>query len=376
MARIDTSGWKEFRIGSLFVKQELHCRNPGFNKKVDVSEEQTDEFSLPLVNAKFGNNGIMFYGRPADFESASMCLDIVQNGAVATGSVYAQPQETGVLWDAYLIKPVVDVSETILLYLSTVMERHIKQKYGYDNKAVWEKVRQDMILLPVDAAGEPDWAYMEDYIRGVETAVGDSLTRLRSAKNSEPVAVDTAEWSAFRVGSLFEKQELKCLKKDWDKAFDISIERTDEFDLPLVNAKNDNNGIMYYGRNCDYESVEMSLDIVCDGASSTGNVFAQPQRTGVLYNAYLIKCNGAKSKYALMFLARVMQNVIKDRYGYENKAGWEKVKNEVILLPVDTTGEPNWAYMERYMMALEQKVVAVLRHFGLWSNIGNICAKC
>ena len=165
-------------------------------------------------------------------------------------------------------------------------------------------------------------------------------------------------------------------KKDWDKAFDISIERTDEFDLPLVNAKNDNNGIMYYGRNCDYESVEMSLDIVCDGASSTGNVFAQPQRTGVLYNAYLIKCNGAKSKYALMFLARVMQNVIKDRYGYENKAGWEKVKNEVILLPVDTTGEPNWAYMERYMMALEQKVVAVLRHFGLWSNIGNICAKC
>jgi hypothetical protein len=35
------------------------------------------------------------------FESEEMCLDIVQNGAVATGNVYAQIQRTGVLWDAY-----------------------------------------------------------------------------------------------------------------------------------------------------------------------------------------------------------------------------------------------------------------------------------
>ena len=105
MAKIDTSDWKAFIIGDLFEKLKLGIKNPNFNKAMDVSEEKTEEYNLPIVNAKHGNNGIMFYGRREDFETAEMTIDIVQNGAVATGDVYAQPQETGVLWDAYLIKP-------------------------------------------------------------------------------------------------------------------------------------------------------------------------------------------------------------------------------------------------------------------------------
>ena len=49
-----------------------------------MSEERTEEFNLPLVNAKHGSNGIMYYGRDADFETAEMTIDIVQNGAIAT----------------------------------------------------------------------------------------------------------------------------------------------------------------------------------------------------------------------------------------------------------------------------------------------------
>ena len=105
MAKIDTSGWREFIIGDLFEKLQLDVKKEDFNKTFDVSEERTEEFNLPLVNAKHGNNGIMYYGREADFETAEMTIDIVQNGAIATGDVYAQPQKTGVLWDAYLVKP-------------------------------------------------------------------------------------------------------------------------------------------------------------------------------------------------------------------------------------------------------------------------------
>lgn len=105
MTKIDTSKWKEFIIGDLFEKLQLDIKNENFNKALDVSEEQNEEFNLPLVNAKHGNNGIMYYGRESDFDVAEMTIDIVQNGAIATGDVYAQPQKTGVLWDAYLVKP-------------------------------------------------------------------------------------------------------------------------------------------------------------------------------------------------------------------------------------------------------------------------------
>lgn len=107
MGRIDTSKWKAFTVGSLFYKLNLKIIKGNFNKTMDVSTARTSEFSLPLVNAKHFDNGIMYYGRECDFESAEMTLDVVKNGAIATGDVYAQPQKTGVLWDAYLIKPFV-----------------------------------------------------------------------------------------------------------------------------------------------------------------------------------------------------------------------------------------------------------------------------
>jgi len=92
------------------------------------------------------------------------------------------------------------------------------------------------------------------------------------------------EWREVRIGDIFEKVDLKFLKKKFDKTHDVSKIKTSEFSLPLVNAKEGNNGIMYYGRECDFESIELSIDIVEDGAVSTANVYAQPQKTGVLYN--------------------------------------------------------------------------------------------
>lgn len=143
MPKIDTSEWKEYRIGDLFFKLDLKIKKENFNKKIDVSEIQTAEFSLPLVNAKHFNNGIMFYGRECDFETAEMTIDIVKNGAIATGDVFAQPQKTGVLWDAYLIKPIMNIlSENVLLYLATVIEKAIKKKFSHNDKYIWGRVKK------------------------------------------------------------------------------------------------------------------------------------------------------------------------------------------------------------------------------------------
>lgn len=121
--------------------------------------------------------------------------------------------------------------------------------------------------------------------------------------------INTREWQYFVIDELFEKIEITT-KKAFNKATDVSLEQNDEFDLPLVNAKDGNNGIMYYGRETDFESAEMCLDIVCDGAVSTGNVYAQPGKIGVLYNAYLIrlKQNHGISESILLYLESVHTN--------------------------------------------------------------------
>ena len=176
---IDISGWGEFTVGDLFDKLNLKCRKKDFNKAFDCSCVQTDEFNLPLTNAKHFDNGIQFYGREKDWDSAEMTIDIVSNGAIATGDVYAQPQKTGVLWDSYLIKCKYDVqSELVLLYMSCVIERCIKQYFGWNDKCVWDKVKEKRIKLPVTLLGEPDWDYMESYMKQIMDDAGRMVSTL------------------------------------------------------------------------------------------------------------------------------------------------------------------------------------------------------
>lgn len=170
------------------------------------------------------------------------------------------------------------------------------------------------------------------------------------------------------MGELFEILDLKFKKSTFDKINDVSRYKTEEFDLPLVNAKNGDNGIMYYGRSKDFESAEMTLDIVNDGAVSTGNVYAQPQKTGVLYNAYLIKPKFNATEKLLRFFASTTQKSIKLKFGYENKASWNKVKDEKIQLPTKN-GKIDFEFMESFIAELEAQRIAELEAFLLATGL-------
>ena len=161
----DVAGWSRYKVEDLFEKLDLKILNPRFNKRTDVSVEKTPEYSLPLVNAKHNNNGIQFFGRPEDFSSDEMTIDIVKNGASATGDVFAQPQRTGVLWDAYLVKPKSANAHNaeVLLFLATVLEKTIKDMFSYDDKCIWEKVKSLSIALPTNN-GTPNWGLMKRYV--------------------------------------------------------------------------------------------------------------------------------------------------------------------------------------------------------------------
>lgn len=59
MGKIDTSGWKEFRVGELFEKLNLRfLPNRVFDKASDISEVKSEEFNLPLVNGELLGNSI------------------------------------------------------------------------------------------------------------------------------------------------------------------------------------------------------------------------------------------------------------------------------------------------------------------------------
>ncbi len=171
LSSFDKVVWNKYKIGDLLEKAELSIKNKAFNKKTDLSTSQDDAHTIPVTNAKFGDNGIMFWAKKDDFETVSMTIDIVQNGAIATGKVYPQPQETGVLWDSYLLKLKEFLpTKEILFFLTTAIEKSIREKYSYEYKAYWRKIQDEDIMLP-SRNGHPDYDCMTTFISAVQKIV-------------------------------------------------------------------------------------------------------------------------------------------------------------------------------------------------------------
>lgn len=172
--------FKSFKVEDVFNRVYAKCKKEDFDKRKDTSTVPDEEFCVPLINAKLGDNGIMFYGRESDWNTQKMCIDVIQNGAVATGTVYAQPQPVGVLWDAYLIKPIVKVeSVEALLYMAKCIEKITKEQFSYDKKATWDRVKLCKINLPAASDGSIHFDYMTCYIRAIEKLVIAGVVKYR-----------------------------------------------------------------------------------------------------------------------------------------------------------------------------------------------------
>ena len=372
--------FKEFKVGELFTLTGL--KQVKSQKNVVESDD-----GVPFVIQSTKNNMVKCHvDRQALLDGGENVYD---GNAIVLGvtlpAVSCQELEFGA--SQVITARRDDLNPMRGLYLVTAMRKALLPKYSYTNKPGIQKYKEDVIQLPVKSGTDEvnyteddiDWAFMESYIHELEesyiheldaylkeTGLDDyTLTEdEREVLEREPV------FKEFKVGGLFDKLNLKRIKPTFDKRSDLSKVQTEEFDLPLVNAKAGSNGIMYYGRSGDWESDTMTIDIVNDGAVSTGMVYAQPQETGTLYNAYQIKLKSDVLSDVivehLLFLATTIQKSIQLKFNYSNKAVWAKVQNELIQLPVKpgtdevnyTEADIDWDYMASYARVMEKQVIA------------------
>lgn len=343
MVKIDTKGWKPFVVGELFEKLDLKfLPERDFNKGLDISESKSDEFNLPLVNAKHSNNGIMYYGRKSEWESASMTIDIVADGAASTGDVYAQPQETGVLYNAYLVKPKVScVTEATLFFLATVVQRCVKDHFGYENKCTWKKVKLETVMLPVDASGKPDWAYMDEYMSAVMKESEASLESLKHT-DGEKHAVDVSGWKEFRIGELFKVVKGTRLTKA----------NMIPGDIRFIGSSAMNNGCTAMVGNTENMHPANTITVCYNG--SVGETFYQDQPFLASDDVNVLYPKFDMTKEIALFIVPLIKSV-SARYNYVDKWKQEDMIADAIKLPVDASGKPDWGYMDEYMWTVMER---------------------
>ncbi|WP_411326680.1 restriction endonuclease subunit S [Helicobacter pylori] len=333
-SQLNAIKWGEFKLGDLFEAS---------NGDFDIQKRHINHKGEFVITAGLSNNGVLGQSdiKAKVFESHTITIDMF-GCAFYRSFPYKMVTHARV----FSLKPKFEINHKIGLFLSTLFFDYPK-KFGYENMCSWAKIKNDKVILPLKPTANAqtlediDFPFMETFIAELEQCRLAELEAYLKAAGLENTTLSSGEenalnvfnnsgggvippcgltWQHFKLGDLFEKLDLKFKKKTFNKQKDISKVQTSEFDLPLVNAKNGDNGIMYYGRSSDFESAEMTIDIVNDGAVSTANVYPQLLKTGVLYNAYLIKPKFTPTRETLLFFTPCIYKAIKLKFSYENKA--------------------------------------------------------
>lgn len=339
----------------MFDKLSLKFRRNNFDKTIDISKTQNSEFNLPLVNAKDGDNGVMYYGREKDFESAEMCIDIVNDGAISTGNVYSQIKKTGVLYNAYLIKPNFKIKGKTLHFLTTSIFKSIKPKFGYENKAGWEKVKNEKIQLPTKNS-EIDFEFMEQFISQLENERLQKLDAYLSAtglnnyqliKAEQQALVDfesgDTEWGEFKYKDIFNniKQGRRLTKDDQLKG-----------NIPFVMAGTTNTGVVNYISNPIATFPENSITVDIFGNTFYRNYsFGAGDDTGVYWSN-----EKEYSKENMLFFTTAIQKSILGKFDYGNKLRSSQSLDFEIKVPTKNN-QPDYEYMQNLISAIQKQVI-------------------
>jgi len=89
-------------------------------------------------------------------------IGVNRNGSVA--EAFYQPVPFCSTEDVHIFSPKFKLNPFIALFLTTLIRRE-KYRFGYGRKWGIQRMKTSIIKLPVTQEGEPDWAYMEHYIK-------------------------------------------------------------------------------------------------------------------------------------------------------------------------------------------------------------------
>ena len=358
----------KFTVEELFNVKGTKSTDAG--KVHFVGKQDGDAQFIGRTNANYGLQG---YVNSKDFAFEPNKANTISVSQV--GTITAQYRDFPYYTSQNITKLSADfLNRQIGLYICSAINQWLRgaQFEGYHTLKMADLKKQQLIL-PVTPSGTPDFEYMEERIRELEeerireldaylkvTGLSDATLTKADQDALDKMSNGGVKWKKFKIGDLFERTSLPRKIKQFKKKRDVSTEMTQDFNLPLVNSKVGNNGIMYYGKSEQWNAAKLTIDIIQDGAVGAGMVYAQPDSTGVLYNAYLINWKNNQEPINakhILFFASSLRKVLYGAYNYQRKATWDRVQDDFISLPITSSGDIDFDFMENYITAIEKQSI-------------------
>jgi hypothetical protein len=352
MSKIDTSTWKEFHIGDIFdVKSS--------KKKFNACDVAISEEGYPYVVRTSANNGIRGYiNEDPKYLNDGNTISFGQD----TATMFYQPKPyfTGDKIKILQFKNGT-LNEQSAQFFLTVMRKAFSD-FSWGISSFDENIIKGVsIYLPVTEVEEIDFEYMEERIKELEA---ERIKELEAAlrvmelhdtkltKDEEKALHSSPTLKEFRVGDLFDLQGVRQAKSQKDIPNDVN-------GIPYVVQSQFNNMVT---RIVNEQYLINHDEPVCDGncivlGVTLPAISYQPQKFGAsqVITARANFLNEEVGQYFVMLFKKLSQ-----QFSYQNKPGLQKYKDMMVMLPVDSCGEPDFVYMKNYIRAIEKQTIRKL----------------
>ena len=326
---IDTSAWKEFRVGDLFEVL----------KGSRLTKDDKSEGSINFVSTSIYNNGVINKIGNTEHIHPSNTMVVVYDGH-ATGRAYYQDEPYWASDSVNVLYPKFQLNKYIGLFLVPIFEK-AGEKFVYTDKWNQEKMIKTSIYLPITSTGHPDWDYMESYMKAVMEKSEKSLENLKKADDTKHL-IDMSGWGEFSVLDFFE------VLKGKNKLSNVDI---DDGDTPVYSSNSTNGGIFgYTTKEPDYVIDDENPLYITFGDHTKAIKIAE-ESFCVMDNVKVLSTKLRNQNVLRFIMTSWIRNV--PDLGYARH--WAEAEKTVIYLPITSTGEPDWQYMEDYMKSIMDK---------------------
>jgi len=303
----------------------------------------------PYISSSAKNNGVDgFIGNNEKIREFKQCLSIANSGSV--GATFYQPFSF-VASDHITKLENVNFNKYIYLFIASITKR-LSEKYGFNREINDARIQREKIILPTNSNGEPDYEFMESYMKRkeqdkLEQFISYSNNRLEMLKDYKEVeSPDKKEFTGFEIGDLFtlsqgKSKGLNHLKHSISGINYLGATNVNNGVLAIV-SKNGNDKLIHKGN---------GIAFIRNGEGSMGfsvykaEDFIATSDISVGYSDNLNREVG-------LFITTIADKV-RGKYNFGYKRSATRLKKEKILLPNDDKGNPDYKYMENYIKKLE-----------------------
>lgn len=348
--------WKEFKFIDIF---NIKC---GFYNKKPNSEKNG---KIPFIGATEYNNGITeFYSYENILNTSKTgkepnesierkifpgnCLCVTNNGSV--GFAYYQKIPFTCTHDVNpLYLKDYKLNKYIAMFLIATIE---KQRVCFMYARKWRPCRmvKSKLLLPLNSKAEPDYKFMEEYIKEREAKLKNhykEYIQKHIDKLQKKADIKNKKWGNFKLSKIF----------SFDKGNQNNMGALQNGDIPLVSAKKVDNGYKnFVSKNNKKIFNGGCISLNNDGDGGAGIAYYQPYKMLLDSHCTALVSKLKLTKETLLFLSK---SITKQRrkFGHGYAINKERLKAFQIMLPINSKGEPDYEFMHNYMLYLEQKKI-------------------